>query len=111
MPWASLGTVTLSYDWQLFNTPDLGGEAFRLIHTYSGSNPARGVLCSVFSSGDRYDYRRVFPQLDPQVIKMEIPAELIAAGLTTRYFQIKQSLYARQYSTTNWRVELQTFTP
>lgn len=112
MTWLTLGTLSPGYQWQIFNTPVLEGDLFRITQQWQGSYPGIGPawLASLYANAGESGYRKFFSNSDPQLIEMPIPEEFRSAGLFVRYIQLKLGIRTRLYEGANWQVTLELWT-
>jgi hypothetical protein len=115
MPWASLGSISLSWNWQTLSTPDVGGEVYRVIQRFRNDliYPSGYFLFSwIYPDGGRHGIRRIWADnTQPIVLIFSIPQALKSKGFETRYPMLKLPSRARLDSTNPWRVEIQVETP
>jgi hypothetical protein len=116
MPWASLGTVTLNWDWKSFSVPDVGGDTYRFRQRFTQGliYPSGYFLFSwVYPTVGRYGSARKIwaDNTEPTLIISPIPETLQERGLQTRYGSIKLPKSSRISQSNPWVVELQAETP
>ena len=112
MGWSSLGTITLSSDWQLLNQPVVGGESFRFRQFWSTvTKPSGKVLVGQFYNQqppEIYGIRAFYATTDYKIIELPVPADFKAAGMITRYFGLK--LIGRYASfSPGWQISVDQF--
>lgn len=106
MPWTSLGTVTVSNEWQNFPDDLVGAETVRVLQSYNTPPWGHLTLAQYFPvPGGRGGFRRVIPDVLPTILDLEIPRELREQGQVVRTAQIRHSL--PEYANLIWTVELQ----
>lgn len=114
MDWANLGSITPVPEWELFNTPVIGTELFRVRNYWTVKPYYRlyAYLGQFFAtSNEVLVSRRIYPFKDTaQDIELLIPQDLKNSGIITRYIGIKLAL-PRKAGTYNhdWRVELDEY--
>ncbi len=109
MPWATLGTVTPSFDWELFDQFVTDAELFRVSMTYDVPNPGKLVFASVFSSAETSEYITVYPNLEPQLFDSILSPAMQAYTNGTRYIKCKVTARSRLPLDLNWQVTLEAW--
>ncbi len=106
MPWVSLGSVSVSPEWQSFPIDVVDAETVRVLQSYNTPPFGHLTLAQYFPSpGGRTGFRRVIPDVLPIIIDLTVPRDLRDQGSVTRTVQIRHSL--PEYANVNWSVELQ----
>ena len=110
MAWNSLGTLTLSRDWQLFPVQSIGCETFRV------SQPGVQTVDGYFLVQPYYvlsqaigGSRRFYPTSDQKIMVYPYPPEFEARDLTVRMFGAKLAGRARIFAGQVWQVTLEEF--
>lgn len=109
MTWSSLGTVTLTYDWQLLELPAVGTEMFRISQSWRVKPCRKALISQVYAIpyeffGTRYFY----PSQEIKDIELPIPKAFLEKGINTRYLALKMSLWAESIDC-SWEVTVDEF--
>lgn len=105
MGWVSLGSLTLSYDWQSFPTEAIASETFRVIQNSRDIAMGFAIVSQYFPNGGRAIGRKVYPGNEPYIFDLVIPHQLQISGYVTRTIQAKMSPRTRTLG--NWVIEVQ----
>lgn len=111
MTWVELGTVNLTYEWQLLNSPAVGTETFRVSHLYNEGDYIHGkvLITQVYSNPyEFYSVRTVYPSRDLKILTLPIPDDFKRQGVIVRYLALKLSRRYYRYSI-GWRVKVEEF--
>lgn len=114
MNWNSLGSITPTTEWQLYNVPVVGVELFRIQNfwTIKPYYRMRAYLGQFFGTIDEVLIsRRIYPFKDSiQEIQLLIPSDFKNAGIITRYIGIKLATpYKIGYYAHDWNVRLDEY--
>lgn len=110
MTWRSLGVVTPTLNWQLFNNPTTS-NTFRV--TYQGQlNRINtfGYLRQYLSGDEVTKAIRLYPKPQHEIIELSLPFELREAGLFICYLGVMKFPKRRfRYSLpdTNWSLQIE----
>lgn len=110
--WSSLGAITPTLRWQLYEVPVVGTETFRVRSTWT-IRPywkMRAYLGQFFSTTtDVTGWKRIYPIKDTNpTIDLLIPEDFKRNGQITRYIGIKLGGTRGSYAH-DWQVELDKF--
>lgn len=96
--WRSIGRITPSLEWQLFDPPTLS-ELFRV--SYGGIGPqlaSYAYLRRYFYNDEVSKAIRLYPKRQREVIEFSIPKQLLDDGLAIAYLGVKlQPKYFRGF--------------
>ena len=86
----SLGTLSITPEWQEFEISSLDDSLLRVRHEYNQRPLGYALLSSVFSDGSRGIFRRLYPLNDgSRLLTAEANDEFRQAGFNFRVFSIK----------------------
>lgn len=107
MVWDSLGTLSLTAEWQEFEISSLDDSLLRVRHEYNQRPLGYALLSSIFSDGSRGIFRRLYPFNDgSRLLSTEANSEFRQAGFNFRLFSLKIHPRTRFYDTF-WKVTLE----
>ncbi len=107
MPWIQVGTLLLTYEWQLFDQPLIDNVLIRLNSQISGPIFGTGLFAQVFPDGEFYSVRKFYPVQNPSMFVLKVPEELRNAGILSRNFAARLS--RRSYITQTWQLLVEEF--
>ena len=107
MVWDTLGSLSLTPEWQEFDISSLDDSLIRVRHEYNQKPLGYALLSSVFSDGSRGVFRRLYPFNDgARLLTVSVSDEFRQAGFNFRFFSIKIHPSTRFYDTF-WKVTLE----
>jgi hypothetical protein len=110
MVWTSIGSITLTEEWQSFPQAVLGSDTLRLIHStaYPGETFNSCWLTRFFPipapGGRLVPWRRVYASAEPTLLYLPIPEALKAQNAAVYTVQAKWRL---PYYPTPWIIEIE----
>lgn len=112
MPWQTLGTYPVLYDWEEAPQLLVTAETFRVTQTWQGEHVGEGKLLLRFEypDGSFGDYRSIYPTRDATLIEIPIPEAFKRVGLVSRRLRLKRSQWSRVYYESNWQATVEAFT-
>lgn len=111
MAWHPLGTINLTYEWQLLNQAVVGGESFRLRQLwFTPTKPYGKVLIAQFYNQPQeiYAIRVFYPTTDLKIIEMAVPKDFQDAGIITRHLGLKLVTRYSHFGS-GWQVSVDQF--
>ncbi|MBE9179109.1 hypothetical protein IQ268_11105 [Oculatella sp. LEGE 06141] len=108
MPWATLGTITPSIEWQTFNLAVTDTETFRIIQSWSKRPINACTIAQFFPTFQaQTGFRRIYPNERHIILDLRIPSEFRKQSIITRSIQIRRRL--PEVANAGWAVEIQAF--
>lgn len=108
MAWLTIGSVTVSDEWQSLPTAAVGSETIRILQTYNRPPYGHLTLAQLFPHpGGKTGFKRLIPDTLPVILSMPIPLDLRAAGQLTRHIQIRHS--KPEYPDLVWSVSIEVY--
>lgn len=105
MSWNSLGTVTITTDWQILEQSTLA-STFRI--TYLGNIDqiwSYGRIRQYYSTNEVSPSIRIYPKSQSLILEIPIPQELINSGVAVRYLGVcKFPVYRNTIPDSDWQV-------
>ena len=92
MAWTSIGIKKPTLDWQLYDSPVVGTETFKISSTWSipPFYKLRAYLGQFFDTDEVVIFGLIYPTKDnKRIVELKIPDAFQLKGLTTRYIGIK----------------------
>ena len=111
MAWHPLGTINLTYEWQLFNAPVVGGESFRIRQSWgTPTKPYGKCLIAQFYNQPQeiYGIRVFYATTDLKIIELAVPLDFQFSGMTTRFIGLKLVTYRSSFGS-GWQVSVDQF--
>jgi hypothetical protein len=110
MAWDSLGKITPTLQWQLWNAPVIGTETFKVVSTWNipPFYRLRAYLGQFFATVDEVVIsRKIYPYKDTgRVLDIPIPIDLKKSGEITRYIGVKLGSIGMGMYQYDWQIEL-----
>jgi|GEM_PF-6737046 len=107
MAWSELGSVKLSYKWQLLSIQTIG-ETVRLRQTWVNRARGKAFIAQVY--GDPHEFygiRAFYPTTDLKILELPIPKDFLGSPIS-RYLALK--LYSRtKVVDFDWQVSVDIF--
>lgn len=109
MPWLSLGSISLTEQWQTFPQPSLGYEIFRLTHDTIVDPYVNSAFLSMYfpapgDGGRLSPWRRIYPSEQATLIELKVPQDLRNKGVVIFSVQMRWRL---PYYPTPWNISLE----
>lgn len=112
MAWMTLGTVTLTFEWQFLGLEQsIFRETFRITHYNWALTRGGCLIAQVFDDlfYDFYGVHKLFPSKERRIITLDIPKDLLSQSEPKRYIGLKLSPRARVYAY-DWKVQIEALT-
>ncbi len=112
MGWSSLGTIDVSHQWQIVDTPVIGDALIRVSQTYTEYSHLvnKLLIADVYPNLGRHFHTAIFRKSDERVYQFAIPPEFADQGFWVRYLEVKHSAFG-VLENTNWRVSFDIWVP